>query len=187
MRQEYEEKKHIVFMGIKHCGKSTLGKYTAGQLNFPFVDLDDKICLLYNNGNKSPREIYREEGSSFFRELELAALKTILAMGGEKKAVIALGGGMIDNKEGMKLIGKHGHLIYLEEQPDVLYERITRSGKPAFFEEDKDTYAQFLELYNKRSFEYEQYADDKVFLNNRGREAAQQYLIRQLKIKEYVR
>ena len=188
MRNECEAKHHIVLMGFKHCGKSTLGKHLAGQLNMPFIDMDDEISLLYKDKNISPREIYKKEGSKYFKKLELKAVKkSVVNVSMPEKIVIALGGGIIDNKEGMKLIGMHGHLIYIQERPDVLYERITRKGIPAFFEADKDTYEQFVELYNKRSLEYEQYADDKIFIDNRELAAAREYLIRQLKMKGYVR
>ena len=34
---------NIVLCGIKHCGKTTVGKKLAAVLNVPFVDTDDLI------------------------------------------------------------------------------------------------------------------------------------------------
>ncbi len=180
-------KQHLVFMGFKHCGKSTLGRHAATQLKRPFYDLDDILTETYGDKDITPREIYRDKGADYFYELELQAVNKLLDVTTvEEPSIISLGGGTIDNKKGLEHIMEYGSLIYLEERPDVLYERIIRSGIPAFFEEDKDTYEQFLGLYKKRSVDYEQYANNKISIDGRELSEAQKFLMQQLKLKAYV-
>ena len=39
--------RNIVFLGIKHCGKSTHGKLLAERLNRRFLDTDDMLSEAY--------------------------------------------------------------------------------------------------------------------------------------------
>ncbi|MDE6719861.1 MAG: hypothetical protein K2J68_08415 [Treponemataceae bacterium] len=57
----------LVFVGIKHCGKSTQGKRIASHLGLEFFDTDDLI-LKYEG--ISPREIYAKFGKEKFMEAE---------------------------------------------------------------------------------------------------------------------
>ncbi len=180
-------KQHIVLMGVKHCGKSTLGQRIARKLNKEFYDLDDKILELQGDDVLTPRELFSKKGASYFQKLETLAVQTLFeSLGNTQQAVIALGGGNIDNTQGMEIVRHQGYLVYLEEKPDILYERIMRSGIPPFFDQNKNIHDQFIELYNTRSEKYEQYADMKLTLNSRNPEAAEKYLIEQLKQKGYV-
>ncbi|MFW6248218.1 MAG: shikimate kinase [Bacteroidota bacterium] len=180
-------KQHIILMGVKHCGKSTLGQRIARKLNKEFYDLDDKILELQGDDVLTPRELFRKKGASYFQKIETLAGQTLFeSLGSTHQAVIALGGGNIDNSQGMEIVRHHGYLVYLEEKPDILYERIMRSGIPPFFDQNKNIYDQFIELYNTRSEKYEQYADMKFFLNSRSPQAAEIFLIEQLKRKGYV-
>jgi shikimate kinase len=187
-KQEIESmKQHIVLMGVKHCGKSTLGKGIARKLNKEFFDLDDMILELQGDDVLTPRELFRKKGVSYFQKLETLAGQTLFeSLGSKDQAIIALGGGNIDNPKGMDIVGQHGYMIYLEEKPDILYKRIMRGGIPPFFDQNKNIYGQFIELYNARSAKYEQYADLKLFLNSRNPEPAQDFLIEQLKQQGYV-
>ena len=64
----------IVLMGIKHCGKSTLGKALASRLECPFFDTDDLITELTQ---KTPRQIFTEQGAEGFEKAECNACKAL--------------------------------------------------------------------------------------------------------------
>ena len=73
---------HIIFIGFKSVGKSSVGKNLAAALNCPFNDLDLALEDLYAekyNTCLSYNEIMRVEGEDFFRALEHEALKKVLA------------------------------------------------------------------------------------------------------------
>ncbi len=39
--------KHLIIIGFKNVGKSTVGRNLSVQLQMPFIDLDDEIADLY--------------------------------------------------------------------------------------------------------------------------------------------
>ena len=60
---------NIVLCGIKHCGKTTVGKALAAALNVPFVDTDDLI-VEKDGGTRTVREIFKTEGEEYFRKMD---------------------------------------------------------------------------------------------------------------------
>lgn len=178
----------IALMGIKHCGKTSLGRKIAEKWAKPFYDLDEELARLHGN-NYTPREIYREFGAEVFRDMEYRAAQQILEAlpAHTGSAIISLGGGIINNPAALNLLREHSYFIYLVEDPDILYERILQQGIPAFFNAHEDYYTQFLNLYHQRAAQYEQLADETIHLNGRTFTQALDYLMEQLTHKGYVR
>jgi shikimate kinase len=89
-------------------GKTTIGEKLAQQLGWRFVDLDHEIER--RDGRAVP-QIFAADGEAHFRRLESAALASVL---GHKRAVVALGGGALDEL---------GNRLLLEQSPRtaVLY------------------------------------------------------------------
>jgi len=75
-------------MGMRACGKTTIGAMTAKRLERRFVDLDDRT----RRGFREPsiREIWMNHGEAAWRRAELAALRIVLT---EDPSIVALGGG----------------------------------------------------------------------------------------------
>ena len=104
-------------------GKSTLGKKLASQLNWSFIDLDEKVEL--KTGMKIS-EIFAKKGESFFRETESDVLKSLNA---ETRTVISTGGGTPCYGENMKYMLDSGITVYLKITPGQLKSRLIRSSK----------------------------------------------------------
>lgn len=85
---DFRRPSHIVLLGLRASGKSTLARALAGRLGLPPVDLDDRVRALA--GCASVREAFAALGETRFRELEADALRAALA---EPPSVLALGGG----------------------------------------------------------------------------------------------
>nr|QGT51469.1 hypothetical protein Unknown280_1610 [uncultured Spirochaetaceae bacterium] len=64
----------LIFVGIKHCGKSTQGKRIASHLGLEFFDTDD---LIQKYEGISPREIYTKFGKEKFMEAEKNACQKL--------------------------------------------------------------------------------------------------------------
>ena len=177
---------NIVLMGIKHCGKSTLGKLLSEEKGWQFYDIDYLTEEQYNaNHEKSFREIYEKEGKTIFQNLEaISTCKLSAKIRSSGHAVIALGGGTIENHIAMHCISSYALLVYLEEKPELLFERIFRNGLPLFLL-DGDPYEEFLRIYEKRSKIYQEYADLIVNINGKNIQEALEELKGQLKESVY--
>ena len=102
----------IILMGIKHSGKSILGRLLAEALTLPFKDLDILMEELYSKDRRyNFRELYLKLGDKGFRSLETKAiLKTSIT----DKGILSLGGGTIDNPEAMDYVKKANLLVFLD-------------------------------------------------------------------------
>ena len=68
---------NIVLCGIKHCGKTTLGRGLARARAVDFRDSDAELERRFereHNRAATVREIFREIGETEFRRLEAAVL-----------------------------------------------------------------------------------------------------------------
>lgn len=140
----------IILGGIKHTGKSTVGHILSKRLELPFHDLDDLILKILPF-KWSVRKWYREMGADAFMQKEAQALRTYLGeMNEDELSILSLGGGTLENPEAVKLLKDGGARIFiLDEEEDILFERIIRKGIPPFLKGD-DPKASFGELYKKR-------------------------------------
>jgi shikimate kinase len=141
-------------MGFKHVGKSVIGQNLAKRLERLFIDLDHQIELAYQNKfNKkyNCREIMQKVGQDDFRCLEMNTLRQIID---SKPSVISLGGGALLHPENGRLI-QSCLVIYITAPRDVVFERILMSGRPAFFNPEKDLLESFNELWDQRKILFE--------------------------------
>lgn len=171
----------IVLVGMPGCGKSTLGKEIAQQINFQFFDLD---ALIEEKTGKAIPNIFAEKGESYFRKLESEVLEA--ALSAEDSFVLATGGGAPCFNQNMKRINKYALSVYLDVPLNHILERLTTTEihiRPLFA--GLDTAEIILKLKNmhlERSKYYE-----KAAIKLRGEDITTEHLIsewmRMLKIK----
>ena len=122
----------VVLAGIKHCGKTTLGRLLARHWGVPFLDTDAELEAEFAVRHKRSagfRDIYRELGEEGFRRLEAEVIDA-LADGGSVR-VIALGGGVVANPFlSPDALRKLGFGVWLDLKPEIAYPRILRRGLP---------------------------------------------------------
>ncbi|HKK48528.1 MAG TPA: shikimate kinase [Alkalispirochaeta sp.] len=164
----------IALTGLKHVGKSTIGRGVAAALKWDFVDLDDLLVRrgLHDNiissdppagSNDEPsiRTLFRALGASRFGEWEGDALREVPTTYRETPIILATGGGVCDHPESMNLITSHYHVLYLRNDPVVLYQRAIKHGVPAFLDQDRPL-DHFLEIARRRDVRYTHYADEII-------------------------
>lgn len=155
---------HLILIGFKHAGKTSLGENLSERLDRPFVDLDNEILLNHSKscGNeKSCREILNKHGEDFFRGLESTALEEILLR--TTPSILALGGGTPLMEQNQKLL-KDLQIVHVKAPRSIVFERIMINGKPAFFPEEEDAFDHFQKLWNKRMPIFEELA--KITVTN---------------------
>lgn len=110
--------KNIYLIGISGSGKSTVGEALASQLDWQFIDLDERIEYMTH---QSLAKIFEEEGEEAFRMYEKAALISTEKL---TKTVVACGGGIVLLPENRQWLKKQS-TIWLQVDPD---EAISRLG-----------------------------------------------------------
>lgn len=108
----------IVFVGMMGAGKTTLGRRVAARLDLPFADLDAEI---EKAADLSVAEIFAKYGEAHFRDGERRVIARLLAEG---PRVLATGGGAFMNPETRAAIAAAGVSVWIEADPDVLFQRI---------------------------------------------------------------
>ena len=111
----------IFLIGFMGSGKSTAGRRLASQLNWSFIDLDEKIEKM--EGMKIA-DIFSLKGESYFRKVEAKALKDLRF---EMDTVISTGGGTPCFGDNMDFMVSSGLTIYLRMTPASLKIRLERS------------------------------------------------------------
>jgi len=102
------------------CGKTSVAKALAGQIDSDFIDLDSFIT---ERCGKSPAELIQQNGEQAFREIETSALREVLTL--DDAQVIALGGGAWTIEENRALVESHGYLaVWLDAPFELCWSRI---------------------------------------------------------------
>ncbi|MFP4028516.1 MAG: chorismate synthase [Candidatus Brocadiia bacterium] len=126
----------IVIAGMKCSGKSTLAQNLSNLLDISCVETDDVAEELYQEENGealSCREICEQHGEDCFRNLESLAVQKISALQG---CILSLGGSTFLVPEHRRKLCDESVLIWLDPDPETLWERIRRTGIPPFLRED---------------------------------------------------
>ncbi|MDC7127357.1 MAG: shikimate kinase [Spirochaetales bacterium] len=155
--------KPVLITGMKHCGKSSVGKQLSEIFNISFYDMDSLLEDIYQKENSkklSSREIYKE-GRDVFQNYEKISAEKLSLKSENSILVSAAGGGLCDNEKAVKILKPSFLFIYIEEKADILFERIIAKGIPAFLSPE-NPYKDFLELYKKRTNIYNSLSDIKI-------------------------
>lgn len=160
--------RNIVFLGIKHCGKSTHGKLLAARLKREFFDTDDLLVAYYrrkyspDTEDISPRWIMRQHGEEFFRRTEAETVLEVLQNNPAGGSVLALGGGVPENRfltpQNIKSLGV---LVHLLVDPEIAYSRVLAGGLPPFLA-GEDPHGKFMDMARARMQKYSLLADLQI-------------------------
>lgn len=142
----------VVLAGIKHCGKSTLGRLLARRWAIPFLDTDTELERDYarrTGRDLTCREIYRELGEREFRRLEADGIERLAHSRGIW--VIALGGGAVNNPFlSLETLRSLGFGVWIDLGPELAYPRVVRRGLPPFLASFADPETEFRRICRER-------------------------------------
>ncbi len=149
-------KQNLVLVGMPGCGKSTVGKRIARDLDMDFVDTDE---LIVQRAGKSIPEIFAQQGEVEFRSLETAVIADLAAC---QHTVIATGGGAVLREENVLNLRQNGRLYFIDRP---VYSLIATADRPL-----SSTREDLQRLYKQRLPVYIACCDvhvqsDNVFMN----------------------
>ncbi len=160
---------NIVLIGFKSAGKSTVAKLLAKRLNRSFIDIDDTITEIYEekySEKLTVREIYIKLGDAGFRVLEKEVTQTLCQV---VNSVIAAGGGTVCDPSNVKVLKKHGWLVYLDVPIEVLRKRILEDSSLEFLDVNHPA-RRFEKTYHERQIIYKEIADLMINTENKTTE-----------------
>lgn len=146
----------ILLLGFRGAGKTTWGPCLAREFGLEFVDAD---ATLEKRLGLSILDFVKAEGEARFRTEESAELKKLLE---KKRAVVALGGGVVDSTEARRLLaGSPAWKIYLKAAPAVLWARLASDPRRLAIG-GLDSVQKLTELLARRAPLYEELANTTV-------------------------
>ncbi|TVR73022.1 MAG: shikimate kinase [Spirochaetaceae bacterium] len=171
---------YLTLVGLKHVGKSSVARALAADLpDAILADTDEEMVRAARaegwflpdrseeSGRDPPiRELYRFLGVQAFSSWETEVLERIITSA-DRFCIIATGGGVSDNRDALKLLDGARPVVYLHDEPRLLYQRFIRRGIPAFLDQD-DPLASFMRLVERRDRVYRELADQVITVSGRS-------------------
>ena len=108
------EMQNIVLVGMPGCGKTTVGKALAEQLNRPFFDADEEIL---KRTGKSAEAWIEACGEAVFRQKETEVLESLCKQSG---TVIATGGGTVTVPENADILRQNSIVFFINRDVSAL-------------------------------------------------------------------
>jgi XRE family aerobic/anaerobic benzoate catabolism transcriptional regulator len=113
----------VAVIGLRGAGKSTLGRLTAEQMGWPFVELDREVEM---EAGLSVGEVFSLYGQEGYRRLELAALERMIARPGPM--VVATAGGIVAEPLTYDLLLSSFFTVWLKARPEDHMRRVRKQG-----------------------------------------------------------
>ncbi|WP_217586695.1 shikimate kinase [Lentibacillus saliphilus] len=141
---------HIYLIGFMGSGKTTVAKELGRLLERPVLDTDQLI-----EAQHGPiKDIFKREGERVFRAYESKVLRGIKV----KQAIVATGGGIVENQENVDYMHYNGFTIYLQASFREVSKRLKNDeARPLW---TADQHAQ--NLYDHRFKMYERSAHEHI-------------------------
>lgn len=108
----------IALIGMRACGKTTVGRLLAGLLGGTHIDTDLEV---ERRAGKAIARIFEEEGEKAFRRLEREVVESICR---NPPLVIATGGGAVLDSTNRSLLKSIAYVTYLCVPESVLVRRL---------------------------------------------------------------
>ena len=142
--------RHIIFIGMPGCGKTTVINLCEEKYGKEVWDTDAYVENLHGRIS----DIFAKYGEEHFRKLEAEAVREICK---KDDCFISTGGGCVMREENVRVFKNSGKIIYLRAKKETLLERLEGDTSRPLLAGNMSE--RLTELYNKRTPVYERVAD----------------------------
>ncbi len=115
----------IVLTGFSGTGKTVVGPLLARELGWELVDTDH---IVEERAGKRILEIFRDEGETAFRKMEVSAIRDACSRDG---VVVSTGGGAVLRAENRRAMAEGGLVVCLEARPETILDRLVTRAEEA--------------------------------------------------------
>jgi shikimate kinase len=133
----------ISLVGMPGCGKSTVGRHLARQLDLKFVDSDAEI---ERRLGLPIRDYFATHGEDAFRDVEQEVIEHWSGMPG---TLLATGGGAVLRPSNRDALHSRTHVFYLRSTPEELFRRLRHDTHRPLLQVE-DPLRRLRELYRER-------------------------------------
>ena len=144
--------KHISFIGMAGCGKTTIGKALSIELSLTYVDTDK---LIENQFKQSLEDIKQSNGYKFVRKAEeeiILGLKNNIE-------IISTGGSAVYSESAMSHLQSFSKIIYISTPLNIIKERIGDGQGRGFAAPNEMS---IEDVFYERELLYNKWADKTV-------------------------
>ena len=144
--------KHISFIGMAGCGKTTIGKALSIELSLSYVDTDK---LIENQFKQSLEDIKQSNGYKFVRKAEeeiILGLKNNIE-------IISTGGSAVYSESAMSHLQSFSKIIYISTPLNIIKERIGDGQGRGFAAPNEMS---IEDVFYERELLYNKWADKTV-------------------------
>ena len=134
----------VFLVGFMGAGKSSVGLALSRKLGWPFEDLDERIQV---QEGRSIEQIFEQSVEAAFRQIEHAALRSLLQELGASPRVVAVGGGAFAPNNAALLEEAGFPAIFLDAPVEELFRRCQEQQVERPLRRDLD---EFRRLYASR-------------------------------------
>ena len=145
---------HIFLVGMAGAGKTSLGRRLAQNMNWRFVDTDQRVCEML--GMQSVNEVFASLGEPLFRAAETAALVELV---GQPPCVVSTGGELCTFNENVTIMKNHGVIIHIDRPLDQIMSDIKVDRRPLLA---GGTHEDVIDQYNRCIGHYRAAADYRL-------------------------
>ncbi len=114
----------IFLVGYMGCGKSTIGRKLSSRLGWRLIDTDSYV---EQQSGMKIAQIFERYGEEHFRELERAALESVMASG--ESCIVSTGGGLPAWRDNMEVMNEAGVTIYISRSAENIASRLSAAGR----------------------------------------------------------